>query len=157
MSARLLIVTLLILLAMGCGDWAAHAADIIGHASVIDGDTIEIHGQRIRILDIDAPESRQTCTKPDGTEWRCGQQAALALADWVGERTVSCASDSHDVYGRLLARCVVAGEDIANWLAANGWAVPYRDCKCEVVRSAASRAKIAKAGIWSGSLALIIW
>src|SRR5688500_17207217 len=37
----------------------AHAETIAGRASVIDGDTIEIHGERIRILDIDAPESRQ--------------------------------------------------------------------------------------------------
>jgi endonuclease YncB( thermonuclease family) len=53
--------------------WPVAAADLTGQASIIDGDTIDIHGERIRILDIDAPESRQTCTKPDGSEWRCGQ------------------------------------------------------------------------------------
>ncbi len=36
-------------------------ADVAGVASVIDGDTIEVHGQRIRIHGIDAPESRQLC------------------------------------------------------------------------------------------------
>ena len=134
--------------------WPVAAADLTGQASVIDGDTIDIHGERIRILDIDAPESRQTCTKPDGTEWRCGQQAALALADWIGQRPVTCASDSRDKYGRALARCVVAGEDVATWLAVNGWTVPYRDCKCEVVRDAAGKAKVAGVGIWSGAFVM---
>src|SRR5437899_8712544 len=126
----------------------ASAAALAGQASIIDGDTIEIHGERIRILDIDAPESRQTCTRPDDSEWRCGQQAALALADWIGQRTVTCTSDSRDIYGRSLARCTVGGEDVGTWLVAKGWAVPYRDCKCEVIRDAAGKAKIAKVGIY---------
>jgi endonuclease YncB( thermonuclease family) len=36
---------------------------IIGRASVIDGDTIDIHGTRIRLYGIDAPESSQLCLK----------------------------------------------------------------------------------------------
>src|SRR5262245_8296080 len=51
---------------------------ITGIASVIDGDTIEIHGQRIRLFGIDAPESGQLCVRPTGERWRCGQQASFA-------------------------------------------------------------------------------
>ncbi len=40
---------------------AAALSDIIGTASVTDGDTIKIHGERIRLHGIDAPESRQLC------------------------------------------------------------------------------------------------
>jgi endonuclease YncB( thermonuclease family) len=69
---------------------SVHAETLTGRASIIDADTIEIHGERIRILDIDAPESRQACFKPDGSAWRCGQQAALALADWIGTAAVTC-------------------------------------------------------------------
>jgi endonuclease YncB( thermonuclease family) len=128
---------------------AANADTLAGRATVIDADTIEIHGERIRILDIDAPESRQPCFKPDGPAWRCGQQASLALADWIGQRTVTCDATKKDKYKRWLARCTVAGEALAVWLAAQGWGVPYRDCKCEVVRDAADKAKLAKLGIWS--------
>lgn len=129
---------------------AAHAETLAGRASIIDADTIEIHGERIRILDIDAPESRQPCTKPDGSEWRCGQQAALALSDWIGTAAVTCETIKKDKYGRWLARCSVARVDVAEWLAGQGWAVPYRECKCEVIRDATARAKAAGLNIWSG-------
>ncbi len=46
-------------------------------ASVIDGDTIEMHSQRIRLHGIDAPESRQLC-RLDGKPWQCGKDAAAA-------------------------------------------------------------------------------
>jgi endonuclease YncB( thermonuclease family) len=133
---------------------AASAEMIAGRASVIDGDTIEIHNARIRILDIDAPESRQPCIRPDGSQWRCGQQAALALADWIGAHTVTCETTRRDPYERWLARCQVGGEDIALWLAANGWAVPYRDCKCETVRAVSHYAELHDLGIWSGTFML---
>jgi endonuclease YncB( thermonuclease family) len=132
----------------------ASADTIAGRASIVDADTIEIHGERVRILDVDAPESRQPCTRPDGSEWRCGQKAALELADWVGARTVTCETTKKDRYKRWLARCTVGGEDVATWLAANGWAVPYRDCKCEVIRDAAKAANDAKVGIWLGTFVM---
>ena len=72
-------------------------ADIAGKASVIDGDTIEIHGQRIRLHGIDAPESGQSCVA-DGERWRCGQKAAFALADFIGRSPVRCDGQGTDRY-----------------------------------------------------------
>ena len=135
---------------------AANADTISGRASVIDGDTLEIHGERIRLLDVDAPESRQTCTRPDGSQWKCGQQAAIALSDWIGTRTVTCETGRKDRYGRWLANCMSGGEDMARWLASRGWAVPFRECKCDVIRDASESAKSLQHGIWSGTF-LMPW
>jgi endonuclease YncB( thermonuclease family) len=93
---RLPLVALILMLASA----PANAETIAGRATVINGDTLEIHGERIRILDIDAPEGRQTCADQDGNAWRCGQQAALALADWIGQEPVTCDTTRKDRYGR---------------------------------------------------------
>ena len=49
----------------------AFADDLAGQASVIDGDTLEIHGTRIRLWGIDAPESTQLCRGEDSLQYRC--------------------------------------------------------------------------------------
>ena len=53
------------------------------------GDTIEIHGQRIRLHGIDAPESGQLC-HIDGKRWRCGKDAANVLLDPIDRGPVTC-------------------------------------------------------------------
>jgi endonuclease YncB( thermonuclease family) len=132
----------------------ASVETIAGRASVIDGDTLEIHGERIRILDIDAPETRQPCQDQDGAEWRCGQKAALALSNWIGMHSVTCETTKKDKYKRWLARCAIGRDDVAQWMAAQGWAVPYRDCKCEAVREASEFARGQRVGIWAGEFVM---
>ena len=91
--------------------FSAHA-DITGKARVIDGDTIEIAGERIRLHGIDAPEAKQTCQDNNGGEWRCGQEATLALATIVGDQLITCRGDVRGKYGRLIAVCSVGLIDL---------------------------------------------
>lgn len=132
---------------------AAGEAVIAGQASVIDGDTIEIHGQRIRLHGIDAPEARQICER-DGQPYRCGQQAAMELADMIGRRTVLCEAPGgetlgKDRYGRVIGRCRAGGRDLGEALVAAGWAVAYRRYSRDYV-PAEEEAQRLGAGLWAG-------
>jgi len=89
------------------------ADDLTGQASVIDGDTIEIHGTRIRLWGIDAPESTQLCRGEDSLQYRCGANAAKDLDAFIARRPVSC-TPIQDQYGRTVATCSVDGMTLAN-------------------------------------------
>ncbi|MFC5358166.1 thermonuclease family protein [Azospirillum himalayense] len=128
----------------------ALAADLTGTASVIDGDTLEIRGTRIRLHGIDAPESQQFCQDSAGKNWRCGQMAALALSERIGRRTVTCEQKDKDRYGRVVAACFVGGENLNAWMAANGWAMAYQQYSKDYVGAEAT-ARAARAGIWAGT------
>ena len=123
-------------------------ADVTGIATVIDGDTIAVHGQRIRLHGIDAPESRQLC-RLDGTPWQCGKDAANALADKIARRPVTCEDLGRDRYKRIIARCTVAGEDLEKWMVSQGWALAYRRYSLDYVDEEAD-AQAARRGIWAG-------
>lgn len=127
---------------------SANAASITGTASVIDGDTIEIHGNRIRLHAVDAIESRQRCLLPGGKVWNCGRASALALADKIGRAPVSCDVRDVDRYGRLVAVCRKGNEDLNAWLVASGWAVAYRRYGRDYV-SEENAARKARRGIWA--------
>ena len=126
------------------------AETLAGIPSVIDGDTIEIHGTRIRLHAIDAIESQQRCLLPNGQVWNCGQDAAFALANKIGGAPVSCEIRDVDRYGRLVAVCRKRGEDLNAWLVRNGWAVAYRRYGKDYLRQEAE-ARSTRAGIWASN------
>lgn len=132
---------------------AEDATSLVGVAAVIDGDTLEIHGQRIRLHAIDAPESDQTCVRTDGSQWRCGQRAALELADKIGRGTVSCLGKDRDRYRRVVAVCHLHGEDLNRWMVSEGWAVAYRRYGLDYVDDE-DAARSAGTGIWSGAFTM---
>lgn len=122
----------------------------VGVPEVIDGDTITILEERIRLHGIDAPEASQLCNSALGEEYRCGQEAAVSLDQFIGGRIVVCEPLSRDRYGRTVARCALKGKDVGEWLAENGWAVASTRYSHDYV-AAEARARDEKRGIWSGS------
>ena len=125
----------------------ALAQELIGRASVIDGDTIDVARTRVRLWGIDAPESKQTCVR-DGKPWLCGNAAFNALSEWLGERVVHCEPRTMDRYQRVVALCRVAGDDVSAWLVANGHALAFRRYSNDYVL-AEDEARRERVGIWS--------
>lgn len=122
--------------------------EIVGRASVIDGDTLDINGTRIRLHGMDAPESRQSC-KVLGRWSRCGQRASGALARKIGGRPVACEPRDRDRYNRIVAVCRVDGEDLNAWMVAQGWALAYRRYSLAYVQEEGA-ASASGRGIWQG-------
>lgn len=100
---------------------------VIGRAAVIDGDTIEIQGTRIRLQGIDAPESWQTCVDQANRNYQCGRTAAFALDAWLAQsRPTRCEPAGHDACRRMVATCYRADTaEVNRWLVESGYAVDW--------------------------------
>jgi endonuclease YncB( thermonuclease family) len=129
----------------------ALSGELAGRASIVDGDTLEIYGVRIRLWGIDAPESSQLCRGDDSKPYRCGAKAANDLDAFVAERPIDCTPLSQDQYGRTVARCSVAGLDLGEWLVRNGLALDWPQYSKGRYAAAQHDADKAGRGIWAGS------
>ncbi len=121
---------------------------VTGRATIVDGDTLDIGGKRIRLHGIDAPESQQNC-QTESLSYRCGRDATTALADKIGQRPVACHRKDVDRYGRLVGVCWIGTEDLNAWMVWQGWAVAYRRFSTDYVLHE-DAAKKARRGIWRG-------
>jgi endonuclease YncB( thermonuclease family) len=126
---------------------------LVGRASVIDGDTIEIAGQRVRLNGVDAPETEQGCQDRAGHSYRCGVDAARALDDFLAHsRPTRCEFVEWDRYGRFVGDCYRAdAQGVAAWLVGNGYALDWPKYSRGAYASEQARAKSAGLGLWSGS------
>jgi endonuclease YncB( thermonuclease family) len=119
-----------------------------GRATVIDGDTLDVAGVRVRLHGIDAPESRQDCER-QGVVFACGAEAPRWLERAVGAREVYCTARDIDRNGRVVASCTAGGSDLGESLVRAGWAIAYRRYSTEYV-AAEDEARVARRGLWAG-------
>ena len=127
---------------------SAASADLSGTALIVDGDTIAISGNKIRLSGIDTPEKHQTCRKA-GVTWRCGYEATETLRNWTYTKEVRCVGDIKDRYGRLIANCFVDGYNVNARLVYEGLALAYRKYSKQYVPEE-DKARAAKRGMWAG-------
>lgn len=122
---------------------------VSGTVRVVDGDTIDIAGQRVRLEGIDAPEMGQSCARRwfVGT-WDCGGAAAKALQSLIKGQIVTCENRGADKYGRMLGVCFAGNVEINRRLVRDGhaWAfVKYS----EIYAADEAEARAAKRGVFA--------
>jgi endonuclease YncB( thermonuclease family) len=113
-------VTLAAVAAMLCGGVAL--ADV----RVVDGDTLEVDGEKVRLYGIDAPEAGQACTKRGGGTWPCGKAAIGAVERIVAAGELACDDRGRDDFGRTLAVCTAGGAELNRALVDDGFAWSFR-------------------------------
>ena len=128
---------------------AARAQQIVtGTVSqVMDGDTLRMGDQKIRLWGADALERTQTCINSQGRVWACGEAARAALADAVMAKTITCTVRGTS-YDRLVARCESQGVDLSQMMVRAGWSF---DCARYSRSAYAQHQRAAQAdavGVW---------
>lgn len=125
---------------------------LVGRASVVDGDTIDIHNERVRFNGIDAPESWQRCEDAGGVEYHCGKASAEALDAFLAQsRPTRCDFIERDRYGRFVGNCYRAdGASVAEFMVRSGWALDWPRYSDGAYAREQDRAKAERSGMWQG-------
>lgn len=105
---------------------AAAGAGPSGQVHVVDGDTLDVGGTRVRLHGIDAPEVKQMCGGKGAPTWACGAWVSQEARNRYEGRLARCETLDTDRYGRVVARCEVGGRDIGREMVRDGLAFAYR-------------------------------
>ena len=131
---------------------------ISGIAEVIDGDTIKIEKNKIRLFGIDAPEIKQFCKKPYLSisflsfqkKYSCGIKSTNNLKRMIKNNNIDCKIKGIDRYRRIIGECYKNKTNINSWMVRNGYAVAYKRYSKDYVRDE-EYAKENTHGMWEGS------
>ncbi len=120
------------------------AEPVRGHPRLVDGDSFFMGADEVRLVGIDAPEGRQTCTR-EGRSWPCGEEARRQLSRLIAGRAIVCRAVERDQHGRLLGVCSAGEQELNREMVESGLALAYGKYEKE---QAAARS--ARRGLWSG-------
>lgn len=128
---------------------------VTGSVRVVDADTLIMHGRKIRLIGIDAPEAQQNCLDAKNQWYPCGQAATRALSKRISTNPVTCVlNPTPDRYGRALGTCWFSdSEPVQSWLVRGGWAVAYRRYSLQYLQEE-DYARTHRTGIWSGKFVM---
>jgi len=133
----------------GRGAGVSVTEDVQSHQAIkiIDGDTIELSSEKMRLFGIDAPEKGQPC-KRNNAPYDCGAASTEHLEFMLTGTKVECVKKEKDRWGRYIALCSADGEDVSQLMVRHGWAVAYRDYSTAYIEDE-EFAKSNRLGMWS--------
>jgi len=134
-----------------------YAETIYGNAKVIDGDTIRINKDKVRLHGIDAPEKKQICQRNFLTvtfitfekNYQCGLMSMHKLEKLIENKNIKCLIRGKDIYKRKIGTCYKNKININSWMVRNGYAVAYKkySTKYSIFEEEAKENKL---GLWQG-------
>jgi endonuclease YncB( thermonuclease family) len=110
---------------------------------VVAAGTIRARDRDIHLAGIAAPEFEARCGE-EAKAWPCGRMARAALRSFIRGRAIECTIPAGADAIPDPAQCQVGGDDISEWLIAQGWAKRSG----EAFEAAEKKAQDAKLGLW---------
>lgn len=120
------------------------------YIKVIDGDTLLLNNKKVRLMGIDAPESKQVCQTSEGRNYGCGKKATMHLQYLIDKGNVQCDALEVDQYNRELVICKKGDMILNAHMVKDGWAVVYFNNRVSY-RAEELYAQKNKRGMWDGS------
>ena len=149
MAQKILIFRIFFLIFFFASTYCYSIEILKGYAKIIDGDTIHINKNKIRLHGIDAPETNQKCFI-DFKKWDCGKNSTLYLKKLISKKIVQCKIKGKDNYERLIGICFVNKKNLNKLMVINGWAIAYTYYSKDYINEEYI-AKKNKRGLWKGS------
>ena len=126
---------------------SAQAADITGPVRVVDGNTLDVGGQVVRLYGIQAPHLEQTCRTRKGQEQQCGRISSMGLTEMVRGPEARCEDKGLDTEGRRHALCFIGWLNLSEEMVASGYALADPVTGADFQR-AETFAQARKEGLW---------
>lgn len=92
---------------------------------VVDGDTFWLNGEKVRIADINAPETTRAACPAEQVRGEAAKRRLAALLS-AGPFRLESGTRERDRYGRLLRTVTRGGRSLGELLIAEGLAEPWR-------------------------------
>lgn len=148
------VATVLILLTANLGPGAGAApalVDPVGAVEVVDGDTLTVGGQQVRLYGIDAPEIGQYCATKHQKPFDCGRVAARSLRLFLSGAEIRCKARDLLPDGTILAKCFAGRNDLSAQMVVVGWALAHPDTGADYRRGELA-ARATREGLFKGKL-----